>query len=493
MLNFNEDGQAFLFDLDSWFGRTSQAHSQAELRKEKTSGSSLRRLRELVGTPYLFIDLTPGHGDLLGEPYWELRSPWRGDVLMHNTGVSPRDAIASSLSQILEATVPPKYYLTHRACLGILRRAWTRGKELPNKLEQALKIQAGLTPADEVCMEQVLLSSYEHKFSSDEENADVLAFTANQRDEVRDLHDVAGVLGAQPGMKQQTLVAAGFCAGASPTAGSIGFQEEVSPTLKARESGTNMVPSILCLNDQGGSVMECSEDIVGTLRAQDHGHQPVVLGSQQGNADIGIGICSTITTAAGMSGNNQPVLFENQGMDSRYAGPSDVCPTMTARYGTGGNNTPLIGKPEIYCITGNAIDRQPHNGGNGIGFQENLSYTLTATDHHAVFSRQRVDIFRDNDVVSTQSARQHKDATDLVLDAADAFGASLSEVNPIQIHMLLRRLIPVECERLQGFPDYWTDIPKAPDSARYKALGNSVAVPCVEFIMKGLADELRGN
>ena len=72
-------------------------------------------------------------------------------------------------------------------------------------------------------------------------------------------------------------------------------------------------------------------------------------------------------------------------------------------------------KELYFCITGNAIDRQPQNGGNGIGYQADLAYTLTATDHHAVFSRQRVDIFKDGEVTSTQSARQHKDATDLVL------------------------------------------------------------------------------
>ena len=52
---------------------------------------------------------------------------------------------------------------------------------------------------------------------------------------------------------------------------------------------------------------------------------------------------------------------------------------------------------------------------------------------------------------------------------------------------LVRRLIPLECERLMGFPDYWTDIPRASDSARYRALGNSVAVPCVDFILCGIA------
>ena len=52
--------------------------------------------------------------------------------------------------------------------------------------------------------------------------------------------------------------------------------------------------------------------------------------------------------------------------------------------------------------------------------------------------------------------------------------------------LTVRRLTPLECERLQGFPDGWTNIPGASDSARYRALGNSVAIPCVEFIMKSL-------
>ena len=100
-------------------------------------------------------------------------------------------------------------------------------------------------------------------------------------------------------------------------------------------------------------------------------------------------------------------------------------------------------------------------------------------DRHAVYSRQRVDDFRENGVVSTQSARQHKDATDLVCQKAEAYA------------YLIRRLTPLECERLQGFPECWTDIPGASDSARYKALGNSVAIPCVEFIMGRIAAALR--
>lgn len=109
----------------------------------------------------------------------------------------------------------------------------------------------------------------------------------------------------------------------------------------------------------------------------------------------------------------------------------------------------------------------------------NLGITQSSgLDRHAVFSRQRVDAFRQNNVASTQSARQYKDATDLICQQAEACAH------------LIRRLTPLECERLQGFPDGWTDIPNASDSARYKALGNSVAIPCVEFIMSRIAAAL---
>ena len=123
----------------------------------------------------------------------------------------------------------------------------------------------------------------------------------------------------------------------------------------------------------------------------------------------------------------------------------------------------------------NTISQQKNDG---------QSYSLGITqssglDRHAVFSRQRVDAFRQNNVASTQSARQYKDATDLICQQAEAYA------------YLIRRLTPLECERLQGFPDGWTDIPGASDSARYKALGNSVAIPCVEFIISRIAAMLR--
>ena len=123
----------------------------------------------------------------------------------------------------------------------------------------------------------------------------------------------------------------------------------------------------------------------------------------------------------------------------------------------------------------NTISQQKNDG---------QSYPLEITqssglDRHSVYARQRVDQFKDDDVASTESARQHKDATDLVCQPPSSWDADCRN--------LIRRLTPLECERLQGYPDGWTDVPGASDSARYKALGNSVAIPCVEYLMQRVA------
>ena len=409
MQTYFEGDQVSLFDQDTSAGKTSWAYSAQARRTGRISGLSWSQLLDYIAPPYQFLDLTPGAGNLLGQFEWEMRSALHGGAFLRNTGPSPRDATESCLSQILEDHPPKKYYLTTAACLGILRRAKERGKPLPKALDTALRIQAGLIGLPEGREKTVPF-------------------------------DDSAVL-AQPGMKQQTF-AASFSAGASATAGTIGYAEEVAPTLKGSPSG-NCMPSVMRLHDQGGQRMDVCENMTGTLRANEKGHQPLV--------------------------------YENHGVDARIRESSEISPTVTVRFGTGGGNTPLVQEPnEVYCIVGNIIDRQPENGGNGCGYQENLAYTITTCDRHAVYARQRVDEFRNDDIASTQSARQAKDATDLVVEPDRQYA------------QLIRRLTPWECELLQGFPLGWTDIPSASDSARYRALGNSVPVPCVEFIMKSL-------
>jgi DNA (cytosine-5)-methyltransferase 1 len=330
--------------------------------------------------------------------------------------------------------------------------------------------------------------------------------------------------GGQAGQGYPCVVTSGFSAGASPKARSIGFTAELSPTLKGSASGTNQVPSILCINDQGGERIDLLDNQSGTLRAQAKGHAPLVMATQQGGAEIALDLCPTLTSAAGTSGNNQPVLFENNAMDGRFNGPLEHSPTITARLGTGGNNGPLVTESEpqdeSYCIAGNTIDRQPQNGGNGLGCQPELAYTVTAVDRHAVYNRQGYSGFTgEREIAATQTAHQSKDATDLVVFGQSQYssyesGASSatlrasggtngggSENLTVNVTVpqeansrnLIRRLTPLECERLQGFPDNWTDITNASDSARYKALGNSVAIPCVTYVLQGIAYFLSGG
>ena len=482
----NLEGQESLFARDSESGKTSSGRSAAgEILQRVKNGlgqtfkKSSKRSSKLKNHTFMLLDLRQGAGNILG-PCWEYDPVWLGSLGTLNTSECPKDVVESSLWQILLDTVPSRYWLSRKACRGMLRRADCRGKLRPELLEIALAMQGGLIPPGPIPDE---LKAYH--FNQRNEGIDLgdvagallatqnlqmqtfvttpsaspvgseesVAFAVNQRDEMRDLRGVAGALQAQPGMKQQTFVAS-FSAGAGASAGSIAYNEEVSPTLKGSASG-NCMPSVLCINDQGGKIMECSEDVTGTLRAQEHGHQPLVLRPKH------------------------PMVYENHGIDGRYTGPHDVAPTMSARYGTGGNNVPLVQAEEVICITGNAIDRQPQNGGNGIGWQRDIAYTLTATDRRSVFSRQRVDQFKEDDVASTESARQYKDTTDIVCQP-------VSEWSDASCH-LLRRLVPLECERLQGYPDGWTDAPGASDSARYKALGNSVAIPCVEYLMERVA------
>ena len=122
--------------------------------------------------------------------------------------------------------------------------------------------------------------------------------------------------------------------------------------------------------------------------------------------------------------------------------------------------------------------------------------------------------YREGDVASSCKQRDFKDGTDLVcavdcrnfceggetngtLQAKESRGQSLNLNNTVRQNMVVRRLTPMECERLQGFPDHWTDIGewrdskgklrKPSDSPRYKALGNSIALPFWDFLAKRIS------
>ena len=142
MQTYFEGDQVSLFDQDTSAGRTYQAASAQARRTGRISGLSWRKLLDYIAPDYQFLDLSSDAGNLLGQYEWTTRSALHGGCWLRNTGPSPRDAIESFLSQILQAEVPEKYYLSQKACLGILRRASARGKELPEVLRLALERQA---------------------------------------------------------------------------------------------------------------------------------------------------------------------------------------------------------------------------------------------------------------------------------------------------------------------------------------------------------------
>jgi DNA (cytosine-5)-methyltransferase 1 len=135
-----------------------------------------------------------------------------------------------------------------------------------------------------------------------------------------------------------------------------------------------------------------------------------------------------------------------------------------------------------YALAGNTIGRQPENGGNGTGYDDSgVSYTLTKTDQHAV--AYAFDSLASNSMKSSNplSGCNQVDISKTI-DTSGLNPACNQGGNAVMQNMQVRRLTPVECERLQGFPDNYTNIPGASDSPRYKALGNSMAVPVMKWL-----------
>jgi len=195
-------------------------------------------------------------------------------------------------------------------------------------------------------------------------------------------------------------------------------------------------------------------------------------GDKQDGKGNGLGIgkpgdpCPTLT-----KGDKHAVLYENHPNDSRVTGPLDVAPSCVSRYGTGGGNVPLV--QEAIAFEPGIASRE----GNESRFVKEMSPTLRKEmgDNQVAVA---VDCY--NKTINHTSQTLSSSASDI--------NHTGGVINPAD-RMAVRRLTPKECERLQGFPDEHTLIPwrgkpadQCPDGPRYKALGNSMAVPCMEWI-----------
>ena len=453
---------------------------------------------------------------------WEDDGAWCGELTTRNTGECPNAVVVSRLSQILEETPHPKYNLTAKACQGILRRAERRGKDLPKLLKAVLIRQSqGASPQERT-----------------EATAPTEAPTSY----------AVRIRGGCDGGGKGALV-----------------QTEKSGTL-----GTGNDQTIFC------------------------------MATQQGGAELRTDDCApTLTAAAGMSGNNQPVVCMTPWdcQSKRIFDTDGKSPTLQGGVGGGVNNPaiftaiPINDKATRWQGGGESRNHDGSGNGLGIGKEGDPSPTLTAGDRHGVmcmtpWDAQSQRVYDGNGVSPTLSSRENSGLNrEAVLCAgfkagqgAQAGGIGYGEeVSPTlaaapsgtnqtpavvaldmthacdvirecgeqapslqarmgtggnQVpltyqmngfgdyraaevansckqrdfkdstdlaitHMVVRRLTPMECERLQGFPDHWTDIGewtdekgkkhKDADSPRYKALGNSIALPFWDWMLRRMA------
>ena len=206
-------------------------------------------------------------------------------------------------------------------------------------------------------------------------------------------------------------------------------------------------------------------DTVGTLLARDY--------KGIGNQDLKDGRGLIL----------EPIVYETHPADSRVKEMGDVCQTVTSRWGTGGGNVPLVHSVAV-DVYNQAIDGD---------VCATLTSAVGGTNTSGAKVMQAYSI-REDAKANTFSATplQVTPALQALRPSVQSHHAQTFIAQP----MAVRRLTPVECERLQGFPDNYTDIkPKGkdtPDGPRYKAIGNSMAVPCMRWIGKRI-EEVKGK
>ncbi len=141
----------------------------------------------------------------------------------------------------------------------------------------------------------------------------------------------------------------------------------------------------VCLNDQGGSRMNVMEDVAATLRAENHGHPPCVMGAagfctEHSAKARGIGY-EEETSPTIRAGTVPAAVYENHSQDTRYTGPLETAPTVNATYGMGGNNQPFVVEtPKTLKIRSGC-----EGGGKGALIQDNKSATLGCNNDQALF------------------------------------------------------------------------------------------------------------
>ena len=203
----------------------------------------------------------------------------------------------------------------------------------------------------------------------------------------------------------------------------------------------------------------------------------------------GQGAATGVENNTGITSSFEPGITARDGRKLSH----EVSTTLRANMGD--NQTSILTCKSVYSIQGNTIDRQLKNGANGKGVSKDISYTLNTVDCHAVTDKEQyaVDFGRTADRIQMEATKS---------TTLSAQGGGMGTKTGLyclpkgdDVEYIVRRLTPLECERLQGLPDNFTDVKcngkPASDSARYKAIGNGMAQPCADFVLSKVVQVLR--
>ena len=417
------EGQVTWSDLGLWSGKMCPEHSAAT--KGETSRQSSKRSSALQSRKPPILKCLKKDGQLGGATTmkWEDDGAWLGECMTRNTGESPNAAAVSRLSQILEVTPQEKYSLSAKACQDILRRAERRGKDLPKLLKAVLIRQS-----------QGALPQERTEAPAPTEAPTSYAVRIR-----------GGCDGGGKGALVQTEK--------SGTLGT-GNDQTIFAAIPINDKATRWKGGGESRNHDGsgnGLGIGKEGDPCPTLTAGDrHGV-----------------MCMTPWDAQRQrvyDGNGTAVALDMTHACDVIRDCGEQVPALQARMGTGGNQVPLA-----YGI------------GNGQACEASIM---------AVEIAQTLNTMHDAQAVMCEDVSHA-----LRAKAACAYRED-AETYPVQ-NMVVRRLTPLECTRLQGYPDGWVDIGdwtdekgkkhKDADSPKYKALGNSIALPFWDFLAKRIS------
>nr|DAH22274.1 MAG TPA: Cytosine specific methyltransferase [Caudoviricetes sp.] len=471
------DGQVTWLDLGISCGKTWSEPLAAT--KEKTSQPcSKRSSKSSSRKPPVLKCLKrvglPGEGTTMK---WEDDGAWCGELTTRNTGECPNAVVVSRLSQILEETPHPKYNLTAKACQGILRRAERRGKDLPKLLKEVLIRQSqGASPQErtEATAPTEAPTSYAVRIRGGCDGGGKGALVQTEK---------SGTLGT--GNDQTIFCLQGNGIDRADTAGcnGKGWREDASYTLNTIDRPA-VCAEVSCMTpwDAQSQRVYDGNGVSPTLSSRENSglNREAVLcaGFKLGNSEqarsIGYQEELSPTLNAECGGNKPAVVAPAVALDMTHACDvirecGEQVPALQARMGTGGNQVPLT-----YGI------------GNGQANEASIMAEEVS---------QTLNTMHDAQAVMCDDVRHALRAKTNCAYREDA------ETYPVQ-NMVVRRLTPLECERLQGFPDGWTDIGDwvktdkrrreikvkgSADSPRYKALGNSIALPFWDWMLRRMA------